>query len=94
VLVADASLRQDAGSEAPVLGTTLSPRLCAALGYPVCGGLAVRADLLEAVGREIARGDSVQRVAARLGLAAPSVTALVAEVRAAGVGHGRARRSR
>jgi ATP-dependent RNA helicase SUPV3L1/SUV3 len=77
-----AALTAETTAPSVLAGGDLPPRLCGALGYPVCGGLAVRADVLEAVGRELARGASATRVAAQLGVAAPAVTALVAEARA------------
>ena len=51
-----------------------------ALGYPVIGELAVRADELERIGKEVGRGAPPRVVARRLELPAPAA-ALVAEVR-------------
>jgi ATP-dependent RNA helicase SUPV3L1/SUV3 len=51
------------------------PRIYEALGYPVIGDLAVRADQLEQLGRDVGRGAPPRVIARRLGLPAAAAAA-------------------
>jgi ATP-dependent RNA helicase SUPV3L1/SUV3 len=74
-----------AGEELPALPVLpeIPPGTYPALGYPLIGGFAVRADLLERTARELARGLPPRRLASRLGLPTADAAALAASVRAA-----------
>ena len=58
-------------------------RLYEALGYPVLGGLAVRADALEQIARDVARGATEHRVARWLSMSVDETAHLVGAVREA-----------